>query len=421
VRRDKEIAGGSPTVARFVAWFIVAGIVAVVIAGVAVTLLGRRAGEREAIVDLRANTLNLAQLRIQPAVSNSLLEGNITAVTKVGAAVRHYVLDDSVARVKIWNKDGTIVYSDEARLIGTNQAPSTDEIATLGSGGVRSKISDPSEPENRFERSEGKLLEVEARILAPNRQPLRLEVYYRYDAVQTAGTHVWNRFAPFALGALGALAVVQIVIGSLLARRLRRRALTRPNESAVEPVGAEPEHVAPDVFPAPAPATEPEAETEVAAEPEVVDTPEIVGTPEVVGEPEPAAPPAVVVEAPVREPDPGTELINALSRLLARSNGGGIPNTLDTHNVHDTIPPAIAELLFRATEEALRNRDHSTPVTVRVSDRDHVATLDVIEAGANGHVDLGALTNLVADAGGRLLVDSAENGGTRVHVEVPLQ
>lgn len=403
MKRDKEVAGRSPTVTRFVAWFVVAGIVACLIAGATVTLLGREAGEREAIVDLRAKTLSLAQLRIQPAVSNALLEGNINAVTKVGIAVRHYVLDDSVVRVKIWNKAGTIVYSDDARLIGTTQSPDTADIATLGSGGVRSRISDPSEPENRFERAKGKLLEVEARILAPNRQPLRLELYYRYDALQSAGTHVWNRFAPVVLGALAALAVVQIVIGSLLAKRLRRRVASRPIETAVEPIVAEP-----------AP-----AEPKVPAVPEVAAKSE----PEPDHEPEPAPEPqpAIVVEAPIREPDPGTELVNALSRLLARSNRGGVPNTLDTHNVHGTIPPEIAELLFRATEEALRNRDQSTPVTVRVSDRDHVATLDVIETGGNGHVDLGALTNLVADAGGRLLVDSAENGGTRVHVEVPLQ
>jgi hypothetical protein len=57
---------------------------------------------------------------------------------------------------------------------------------------------------------------------------------------------------------------------------------------------------------------------------------------------------------------------------------------------------------------------------VRVSDRDNLATLDVENGGAS-HVDVRALTDLVADSGGRLLVDTAENGRTRVHVEVPLQ
>jgi two-component system, NarL family, sensor kinase len=364
-----------------VGWFTVAGIVALVIFGAATAVAGHQAGEREAIVDLRAQTFGLARLRIQPTVTDPLLEGNITAVGKVGAAVRHFVIDDDVARVKIWNKDGTIVYSDDARLIGTHQPLGPDQLAAMRPGAVRSKIADSSAPENRFERAEGKLLEVDLRINTPNGQPLLLQVFYRYRAVTDAGTHVWNRFAPYALGALAALALVMWLAGCLLARRLRPR------------------------------------RREVAPEPEVVeaavDEPAIA---EPVFQPEPEV---VVVRAePEHAPDPGTEFVDALSHLLAHSNGGGA-SMLDTHNVHATIPPAIATMLYRATQETLRSHDHTTPVTVRVSDRDNVATLDVENGGASP-VDLRALTDLVADSGGRLLVDTAENGRTRVHVEVPL-
>ena len=352
--------------ARFVGWFVAIGTVVLLLIGAGTAVAGHDAGEREAIIDLHAKTLGLAQLRIQPAATDALLEGNITAVGEMGTAVRHYVLDNSVARVKIWNHDGTIVYSDEARLIGTHQPLDADELAAIRSGAVHSRIADPSAPENRFEASEGKLLEVDLRINAPNGDPLALQVFYRYRAVTTAGTHVWNRFAPFALGALAGLAFVLVLVGSLLALRLRRR----PRES-----------------------------TAVAVEETPVEE---------------------TVAEQVPEPDPRTDLAGALTLLLARSNGGGRASALDTANVHDTIPPAISELLFRATQETLRNHDHETPVTVRVSDRDKVASLDVIEHGGNGHVDLRALTDLVADAGGRLLVDAADNGGTRVHVEVPL-
>jgi two-component system, NarL family, sensor kinase len=357
-------------VARFVGWFTVAGVVALLIATAATAVAGHQAGEREAIVDLRAKTSGIAQLRIQPVVTDSLLEGNITAVGDVSYAVRRYLIDDAVARVKIWNESGTIVYSDESRLIGTHQPLSADQLAAIASTRVRSKISDASRPENRFERADGKLLEVELRIKAPNGQPLLLQVFYRYRAVSTEGTHVWNRFAPYALGALVALAVVLITTGCLLARRLGRR----PRRPATEePVVAEP------------------------AVPE----------------------PQNVADAPVAEPDPATEFVRALSRLVAGSNGNGIPSTLDT-DVHNTIPPAIAELLFRATQETLRTHDYTTPVTVRVSDRDHVATLDVFENAGASHVDLRALTDLVADSGGRLVADAAADGATRVHVEVPL-
>jgi hypothetical protein len=246
-------------------------------------------------------------------------------------------------------------------LIGTHQPLRPDQLAAISSPRVQSKISDPSRPENRFERADGKLLEVDLRMHAPNGEPLLLQVFYRYSAVSTAGTHVWNRFAPYALGALAALAAVLVTTGSLLARRLVRRA-RRPS----------------------------------------------------------TAPPAAVAEPEEPdEPDPATEFVRALSRLVAGSNGNGRPSTLDT-DVHDTLPPAIAELLFRATRETLRTHDYTTPVTVRVSDRDHVATLDVFENAGASHVDLRALTDLVADSGGRLVADAAADGATRVHVEVPL-
>jgi hypothetical protein len=362
-----------------VGFFALAGVIAVLIAGVAVTVAGRKAGEREAIVDLRTKALSVAQLRIQPVVTNPLLAGNITAVSEVGAAVRHDVLDRSVVRVKIWNRDGTIVYSDEARLIGAHRALTGDKLAAIGSPRVSSKISDPAEPENRFERGKGKLLEVDLRITAPNGQPLLLQMYYRYGAVSDAGTHVWDRFAPYVFGALLGLTLVLILVAALLAWRLRRRLIARTTE------------------------------------------------------------PAARLVAPSSEPDPATELVGALELLVARMNAGGITTTLDTADLHNAFPPTISVLLYRATQEALRSllpaHEHTAPVSVRVSDRDHVASLDIVDDGGgehgtaagnvangmNGHAGLRALTDLVADAGGRLLVDTADNGGTRVHVEVPLQ
>jgi hypothetical protein len=297
-------------------------------------------------------------------------------VDEVGTAVRHYVLNDAVARVKIWNPLGTIVYSDEARLIGANRALTGDKLAALRSNRVLSKISDPSEPENRFERGLGKLLEMNVRVVTPKGAPLLLQLYYRDRAVTDAGDHVWNRFRPYVYGSLLALTLVLILVASLLARRLRRRSSEGASERAAD-----------------------EAE-----QPEVL-------------------------------PNPGTDFVNAIEELVARANRRGIVATLDTTDLSDPFPPAIAVLLYRATEEALRSlpaHEQAKPVTVRVSGHDHFATLDVVDhgdvergitapEGANGHAGVRALTDLVADAGGRLLVEAADNGGTRVHVEVPLQ
>jgi hypothetical protein len=51
--------------------------------------------------------------------------------------VKQHVLDDSLVRVKILNRDGTIVYSDEPRLIGTRDTRAADELAGLDTGVIQ--------------------------------------------------------------------------------------------------------------------------------------------------------------------------------------------------------------------------------------------------------------------------------------------
>jgi hypothetical protein len=381
VNSGKRKSAKSWTVARFVGWLVLAGIIAVLAIGAATTVLGRKAGEKEAIEALRAKTINVAQLRVQPAIGNGLLNGNINAVAEVGAAVRQYVLNDSLVHVKIRNGEGTTVYSDDDRLIGENRPLSPADLVTLQGKAVPEQVSVSSAPSSRFSQRDGKQLAVYVPVLAPNGERLLFQAYYDYDAVTAAGTDVWERFAPIALGALVVLAVVLIIVASLLARRLRRRGVVVP-EAGPEVDKPEPDETTPEQ-----------------------NAPEGI----VLAAPEP-------VEAPA--PDPGTQLLGALEHLVARANRDGTPATLDTDNVRNTIPVPIAEMLYRATKESLRDvptNGHTTPVAVRVSDRDHIATLDV----AGGRADPRALTDLVADSGGHLLVDAA-GGATRVHVEVPL-
>ena len=84
-------------------------------------------------------------------------------------------------------------------------------------------MSDLSAPENRYERSQKKLLEVYLPIRTPNGQRLLFEAYFRYGAVSAAGSRIWRSFAPISLGALIVLELVQIPLAWSLARRLRQR------------------------------------------------------------------------------------------------------------------------------------------------------------------------------------------------------
>ena len=83
-------------------------------------------------------------------------------------------------RVKLWTRDGRILYSDAQELIGRRFSLGEEERALFDRGGVEAELSDLSKPENRFERQEGKLLEAHAVIRTPDsRTPVLFEIYQR--------------------------------------------------------------------------------------------------------------------------------------------------------------------------------------------------------------------------------------------------
>jgi len=104
---------GRRFVALEVGRFALAGVVALVIVGVATAIASRRVGEREAIANARTTTVTKAEGLVAPALSDGVLERSPTALAAVDDVVRDDVLDASLVRVKLWNADGTIVYSDE--------------------------------------------------------------------------------------------------------------------------------------------------------------------------------------------------------------------------------------------------------------------------------------------------------------------
>jgi len=229
--------------------FALAGAIALIIVGIATAIASRRVGEREAIANARTTTVTKAQGLVAPALNDGLLSGAAGSLADVDEVVRNDVLDSSLVRVKLWRDDGTIVYSDEPRLIGARYVLGADELAALSTGRIDAEVSDLSKPENRYERSQGKLLEVYLPIETPSGEPLLFEAYYRYSLVSNNGNQLWRSFAPIALGSLIALELVLIPLAYSLARRLRQRSEEREQllRQALEASDVERRHIASDL------------------------------------------------------------------------------------------------------------------------------------------------------------------------------
>ncbi len=159
---------------------------------------------------------------IEPAMSGSFVRGDPGAIAALDRLVRDKVLLGSFSRVKIWDPDGRIVYSDEPQLIGS-VFPLTPELtASLASGvATAAHISELDAAENRLESDQGRLIEVYVPIKALDGTPLLVESYLRLDSVLTSGRLLSEQVLPLVLAGLALLAVVQWPLAWRLARDLR--------------------------------------------------------------------------------------------------------------------------------------------------------------------------------------------------------
>jgi signal transduction histidine kinase len=437
MRPDSD-ATGRWTVTRPVVFFALAGIVAVTIVGVATAIAARRVGTREATVDARTTTLIKAQTVVEPAVRDGLLTAQPAAVARIDEVVKKSVLDRSLVRVKIWTRDGRIVYSDEPRLQGTSYQLGNDEVAAIDSGVIEAEVSDLSKPENRFERDRGKLLEVYLPIRTPSGERVLFEAYYRYDAVAASGNRIWKSFAPVTIGALVALELVQIPLAFSLARRLRTRQLERERllRQAIDASDAERRRIASDLHDGVVQDLAGVAyQLSGSARRDGVET----GTATLLDESATQVRESIkslrsllVDIYPPKLADAG--LPAALGDLLATLSTRGITTTCDVDGIDEEMPDSVTALIYRTAQEAVRNvlaHAQASNVSLTVVSRDGVATLDVVDDGvgftpetaaarvSEGHLGLRGLDGLAAAAGGRLDVQSTPGEGTRLHLEVP--
>jgi signal transduction histidine kinase len=433
-------AGRRWTVAQQVSQFMVAGLIAVLIVGFATLIASRRIGEREAIVDARTTALVRAQGVVEPAITDALLTRQPPAVAAVGRVVESAVLDRSLVRVKIWNRDGVIIYSDEARLEGQRYQLGTEELAAIDKGEIQAHVSDLSAPENRYERPQNKLLEVYLPIRAPNGERLLFEAYFRYGAVSAAGSRIWRSFAPISLGALIVLELVQIPLAWSLARRLRQRQREREAllRQALDASDLERRRIASDLhdgvvqdlagvaYALTGAARQPDVPAETARELERSATGVRSGV---------KALRSLLVEIyPPNLAEIG--LASALGDLVARAELRDVTATLDTTELREPLAGPIAGLLYRCAQEGMRNvfsHARARSVVVQVASDPARAVLDVRDDGVGfdpsaigtavtrGHFGLQGLKDLVAAAGGTTDVRSSPGHGTDLHVEVPLR
>lgn len=418
--------------------FALSGLAVLLVVGIVGVLVLRRVSTAEATREAADITTVAGRGVVQPALRDGVIRGDAKSLNELDAVVRRSVLRDPIVRVKIWDANGRIVYSDAPELIGSSFQLAADELQALRTDEVVAELSDLSQPENRFEREYGKLLEVYLPIWTPSGHKLLFEAYLRFDSVAASGRELWLAFLPVLAVALVAVTLLQIPLAYWLARRVHEGQRDRELllQRAIDSSNVERRRIAGDLHDGPVQQLA-GLSMSLAAKADTLATVD------------PGAATALR-DAASRTRHGVRSLRSALmgiypptlerAGLAAALADLTAPLTQDGVEVELEVPsdlilsPEVEALLFRASQEAIRNvvaHAEARRVRVDVEAHDGVVVLHVaddgkgfsserqIEARADEHLGLRLLSDLARDANGNLDVATQPGKGTRIRLQVP--
>jgi two-component system NarL family sensor kinase len=424
---------------------IVTAIAAVAVAalvGLVGSLLARHTAENEAVHNVAQLTDVLARSVVQPALTDAMATSPKRATAVLDPIVRQDVVDQSLVRIKLWNSDGTVLYSNDPRLVGQRFPLDPDARHALTSPHTEAEISDLQRPENRLDRGQGKLLEVYRPVWTPNRTALLFETYFKYDSVVARSHQLWRGFAGIILTSIGALMLLLVPLVWALVNRTRRARADRDRAAAWALAASDEErrHIAATLHDG---VVQQLAATSFAAageahraassgDGELGDRLSALasGVRDAI-----AGLRSLLVD--IYPPSLHSSGVTAALRDLARSSTGS-GATVDVEidaDVADALPSDAQESTFRVVQEALRNAvrhsqadrvtiavaaDASGAPVVRVDDDGRGFDLaDTPARDASGHFGLRLMADAAVASGARLEVASGAGDGTHLRMSWP--
>ena len=207
--------------------FALASLIPIVVLGLVLGYYIQQQIKDRALANARQVAVLSSELGIQPLLSPSDLKNGLTPerFRSLDRALGTNVMGDQVARVKIWNRDGRVAYSDDRGVVG-RRFPISDDLEEALDGMVASEVSHLEAAENAGDREYGELLEVYVplRFGSAGRPAGAFEIYLPYRPIAATIARDTQTAYLLLLGGLGLLyaALFRIVGGA--SKRLRRQA-----------------------------------------------------------------------------------------------------------------------------------------------------------------------------------------------------
>ena len=426
---------GTPT-RKALIYHALASVGAIIVIAVLATVLTDRLARQEAERYADWTGRGLAQGLIAPLVTPGVRAGDPAELATLDRVVRSRIASSTVVRVKVWAPDGTVLYSDANALIGRRYELDEDDLQILRNGGIESGLSDGTGPENVYERDLGQLVEVYARAVPPDGDPVLVESYYTVEHLNARADELQGRFLPVVLLALVLLELLLLPLSVWLSRRAERSERERQaaERQAAAAVVAERRRLAAELHDGVIQDLSAVGyalhmvtrRLEAAGEDELGET--VDRTADIVRMDVMTL--RGLMSALYTTPDEGVDLGGAIRDLVAALGRHGVTARLDPL---PALPGAVASAVFQVAREALRNAVRHSGATphLTLGCRERRLTLSVTDDGCGydperaegpdeGHLGLSLLRDAARRVGGQLETRTAPGAGTTVTLTVDL-
>lgn len=435
----KETVPGTSEIRVALTRFLLVGLASLVLVAVPTVWLFQNIAKDHALKAGIATWRSLSVQLLAPQTTAGVISNDQNALAQIDAIVRPRIRDGSIARIKIWDMTGRVLYSDEAALIGRVYPLPEAATLLLGSELSVAEVSSLNHHENEFERgaSPRQLVEVYTMARARTGQQLIYEAYFPTSAYHQEEHALLAQMAPVGLAALILLNLAQLPSALGLARRVQRgrRSRERLLVHAVAAADHERRQLAQELHDDVIQdlAGVGYALSSLSEHLDATNGPAVehIGT---IVQRDVGRLRAMVTELHPRGLDPRSlaphSLAGSLTDLGIPLIHAGVHVEIDVDE-QLALDETTATLVHRVARESLHNaQKHADPrnVEVRLVRADAQIVLTVVDDGrgfdpkaepAVGHFGLRLIQDTVTEVGGTLVVDSGIGRGTRIELSLP--
>ncbi|WP_134424565.1 sensor histidine kinase [Cryobacterium cryoconiti] len=218
---DGATAAEKSEVRSAVSRFLMIGLLVLISVSVPVALWIRAQAENHTLDDATVITHHLADYTVGPLITDEVIAGDPAALKLIDSRVAPWLADKSIVRIKVWNPQGRVLYSDVPSLIGRTFDIPRWSGPLLAGGAERASLELQDGLDNDHEADSGELVEIYVRAVDAAGRPLMFEAYFDDQTVHDEQASLLLSMTPAFLLALMVLQLAQLPPAIRLARRIQ--------------------------------------------------------------------------------------------------------------------------------------------------------------------------------------------------------